>query len=270
MKKKTAGLDRLACIVLAAGKGTRMKSSKAKVLHTLLGAPLCTYPIDRARELGASPVVAVLGHQLAEVEQALVARYGAGAIPVVEQREQKGTGHAVKLGLAAAGGRNRAGADPLRRRAPPAARDHRGAGRGGPAHRRPGHPHRAAARPHRLRAHPARPAQARAAGGRGEGLQPQGEGDPGDQRRLLRRPHRFSAQGHRRPEDQQRAGRILPHRHRADGRPEHRRLHRGQRARGDRRHQRPPPADRRRAGDAPAGDRAVSPSTSPSAIPIRW
>jgi bifunctional UDP-N-acetylglucosamine pyrophosphorylase/glucosamine-1-phosphate N-acetyltransferase len=100
VKKKTAGLDRLACIVLAAGKGTRMKSSKAKVLHTLLGAPLCTYPIDRARELGASPVVAVLGHQLAEVERALVSRYGAGTIPVVEQREQKGTGHAVKLGLA--------------------------------------------------------------------------------------------------------------------------------------------------------------------------
>ena len=68
MKKKTAGLDRLACIVLAAGKGTRMKSNKAKVLHTVLGAPLCAYPIERARELGAEPVVAVLGHQLAEVE----------------------------------------------------------------------------------------------------------------------------------------------------------------------------------------------------------
>ncbi len=90
----------LACIVLAAGKGTRMKSSRAKVLHTLLGAPLCAYPIDRARELGAAPVVAVLGHQLADVERALVARYGAGTIPVVEQADQKGTGHAVQLGLA--------------------------------------------------------------------------------------------------------------------------------------------------------------------------
>jgi bifunctional UDP-N-acetylglucosamine pyrophosphorylase/glucosamine-1-phosphate N-acetyltransferase len=93
------GLDSLACIVLAAGKGTRMRSNQAKVLHTLLGAPLCTYPIDRARELGAHPVVAVLGHQLAEVEQMLASRYGAGAITVVEQAEQKGTGHAVKLGL---------------------------------------------------------------------------------------------------------------------------------------------------------------------------
>jgi bifunctional UDP-N-acetylglucosamine pyrophosphorylase/glucosamine-1-phosphate N-acetyltransferase len=94
-----AGLERLACIVLAAGKGTRMKSSRAKVLHTILGAPLCAYPIDRARELGADPVVAVLGHQRAEVEAALTARYGAGTVTTVEQAEQRGTGHAVKVGL---------------------------------------------------------------------------------------------------------------------------------------------------------------------------
>jgi bifunctional UDP-N-acetylglucosamine pyrophosphorylase/glucosamine-1-phosphate N-acetyltransferase len=66
----------------------------------VLGAPLCAYPIDRARDLGAAPVIAVLGHQRAEVEQALVGRYGEGAITVVEQAEQQGTGHAVKLGLA--------------------------------------------------------------------------------------------------------------------------------------------------------------------------
>ena len=94
-----AGLEKLACIVLAAGKGTRMKSSRAKVLHTILGAPMCAYPIDRARELGADPVVAVLGHQRSEVEAALVARYGAGAVITVEQTEQRGTGHAVKVGL---------------------------------------------------------------------------------------------------------------------------------------------------------------------------
>jgi bifunctional UDP-N-acetylglucosamine pyrophosphorylase/glucosamine-1-phosphate N-acetyltransferase len=99
-KNRNPELDRLACIVLAAGKGTRMKSNKAKVLHTVLGAPLCAYPIERARELGAQPVVAVLGHQLGDVERMLAARYGAGAITVVEQAEQRGTGHAVKLGLA--------------------------------------------------------------------------------------------------------------------------------------------------------------------------
>jgi bifunctional UDP-N-acetylglucosamine pyrophosphorylase/glucosamine-1-phosphate N-acetyltransferase len=99
-----ANSDKLACIVLAAGKGTRMRSGKAKVLHTILGSPLCAYPIDRAREAGVDPVVAVLGHQRDDVEKALQARYGAGTITVVEQTEQKGTGHAVKVGLAPLGG----------------------------------------------------------------------------------------------------------------------------------------------------------------------
>src|SRR6185436_13877868 len=53
----------------------------------------------RARELGAAPVVAVLGHQIEAVRKDLLARYGEGGVTVVEQAEQKGTGHAVKLGL---------------------------------------------------------------------------------------------------------------------------------------------------------------------------
>ena len=52
-------------------------------------------------QLGADPVVAVLGHQRAAVEAALVARFGADAVTVVEQTEQRGTGHAVKLAMAA-------------------------------------------------------------------------------------------------------------------------------------------------------------------------
>jgi bifunctional UDP-N-acetylglucosamine pyrophosphorylase / glucosamine-1-phosphate N-acetyltransferase len=103
VKRKNAdykGKDKLACLILAAGKGTRMRSGKAKVLHTLLGAPLVVYPVDQARALGAAPVLAVLGHQRAEVEAELTVRYGQGAITVVEQAEQKGTGHAVRLGLA--------------------------------------------------------------------------------------------------------------------------------------------------------------------------
>jgi len=91
----------LAAIVLAAGKGTRMRSSRAKVLHELLGRPLVCYPIELARALGADPVVAVLGHQHEAVEAALVARFGAGAVTVVEQAEQKGTGHAVRLAMPA-------------------------------------------------------------------------------------------------------------------------------------------------------------------------
>ncbi|HEY7375469.1 MAG TPA: bifunctional UDP-N-acetylglucosamine diphosphorylase/glucosamine-1-phosphate N-acetyltransferase GlmU [Polyangia bacterium] len=91
----------LAAIVLAAGKGTRMRSSRAKVLHELLGRPLVCYPIELARALGADPVVAVLGHQREAVEAALLARFGAGTVAVVEQAEQRGTGHAVKLAMPA-------------------------------------------------------------------------------------------------------------------------------------------------------------------------
>src|SRR5579871_3596921 len=80
--KKTAKARRaraarggLAAIVLAAGKGTRMRSARAKVLHEILGRPLGAYPIELAQAVGADPVVVVLGHQRAAVEAALGARF---------------------------------------------------------------------------------------------------------------------------------------------------------------------------------------------------
>ena len=87
--------------MLAAGKGTRMRSTQVKVLHQLLGRPLVSYPLQLARDLGADPVVAVLGHQRDAVEAALVQRFGADTIRVVEQTEQRGTGHAVRLAMPA-------------------------------------------------------------------------------------------------------------------------------------------------------------------------
>jgi bifunctional UDP-N-acetylglucosamine pyrophosphorylase/glucosamine-1-phosphate N-acetyltransferase len=89
----------LACIVLAAGKGTRMRSARVKVLHSLLGRPLVSYPVNLARELGADPVVAVLGHQREAVEAALTSEFGEGTVRTVEQAEQRGTGHAVRLAM---------------------------------------------------------------------------------------------------------------------------------------------------------------------------
>jgi bifunctional UDP-N-acetylglucosamine pyrophosphorylase / glucosamine-1-phosphate N-acetyltransferase len=94
----------LAAIVLAAGKGTRMRSARAKVLHELLGRPLVLYPIELARSVGADPVIAVLGHQREAVEAVLLARFGAGAVTVVEQTEQRGTGHAVRMAMPALAG----------------------------------------------------------------------------------------------------------------------------------------------------------------------
>jgi bifunctional UDP-N-acetylglucosamine pyrophosphorylase/glucosamine-1-phosphate N-acetyltransferase len=105
--KGSAGVARvgdLAAIVLAAGKGTRMRSARAKVLHELLGRPLVAYPVELARDLGASPVVAVLGHQRGAVEGVLAARFGAGAVTVVEQADQRGTGHAARLAMPALAG----------------------------------------------------------------------------------------------------------------------------------------------------------------------
>jgi bifunctional UDP-N-acetylglucosamine pyrophosphorylase/glucosamine-1-phosphate N-acetyltransferase len=97
-KKSDGGV---ACIILAAGKGTRMRSARVKVLHPLLGRPLVVYPIELARALGADPVIAVLGHQRDAVEAALLDRFGAGAVGTVEQTEQRGTGHAVRLAMPA-------------------------------------------------------------------------------------------------------------------------------------------------------------------------
>ena len=85
----------LTCVILAAGLGTRMKSAKAKVLHTVGGLPMVHHVIRVAQEAGARRVIAVLGHQRAEVQAAIEARFGQGSVEFVEQAEQRGTGHAV-------------------------------------------------------------------------------------------------------------------------------------------------------------------------------
>lgn len=84
-----------AAVVLAAGKGTRMKSARAKVLHEIGGRPLAWYPVKRALDAGASPVVVVVGHQAEAVEAALAAALPGAPIRFAVQREQLGTAHAV-------------------------------------------------------------------------------------------------------------------------------------------------------------------------------
>jgi len=102
-RPKPAGAKQsgLACVILAAGQGTRMRSSRAKVLHEVLGRPLVAYPVELAQSLGASPVVMVLGHQKDMVEAALARRFGDGVLSTVEQKERRGTGHAVQTALPA-------------------------------------------------------------------------------------------------------------------------------------------------------------------------
>lgn len=89
-----------AAVVMAAGKGTRMRSATAKVLHPVAGRPLIYYPVRDALALGASPVVVVLGHQHEAVEASLRAMFPGAPVVVALQTEQLGTAHAV---LCAAG-----------------------------------------------------------------------------------------------------------------------------------------------------------------------
>src|SRR5918998_738835 len=81
-------------VVLAAGKGTRMKSNRAKVLHTLCGVPMVNYVTEALRPLTAERLLVVVGHQ-AELVEAVLPE---AAEPVV-QREQLGTGDAVRVAL---------------------------------------------------------------------------------------------------------------------------------------------------------------------------
>src|SRR5437764_9370824 len=87
---------KLAAVVLAAGKGTRMKSERAKVLHEACGRPLAYYPMKRALEAGASPVVVVVGHQADLVRAAIEAAFPSAPIAFALQKEQLGTAHAVR------------------------------------------------------------------------------------------------------------------------------------------------------------------------------
>ncbi|MEJ8820540.1 bifunctional UDP-N-acetylglucosamine diphosphorylase/glucosamine-1-phosphate N-acetyltransferase GlmU [Variovorax humicola] len=86
--------DPVDIVVMAAGKGTRMKSSWPKVLHRLAGRALALHVLDTASRLHARRVVVVTGHGANEVEAALA---DAPCAPVfARQMPQLGTGHAVQ------------------------------------------------------------------------------------------------------------------------------------------------------------------------------
>jgi len=82
-------------VVMAAGKGTRMKSRRPKVLHRLAGRALAQHVIDCAARLSARSVVVITGHGAAEVEAGLSAPTGT-PLRFVRQEPQLGTGHAVQ------------------------------------------------------------------------------------------------------------------------------------------------------------------------------
>lgn len=83
-------MSQIQAVVLAAGKGTRMKSSLPKVLHCILGRPMVQYVIDACAQAGVTKPILVVGHG-AEQVKVEIGDQAAYAL----QQEQLGTGHAV-------------------------------------------------------------------------------------------------------------------------------------------------------------------------------
>ena len=90
---KNAADLKLAVVIMAAGKGTRLKSRRPKVLHEIGGKPLLSHVIAAASKI-VSPVniFVVVGHETATVQAAVAA----SGVRFVEQAEQRGTGHAIQ------------------------------------------------------------------------------------------------------------------------------------------------------------------------------
>lgn len=88
MQKSTAA------VIMAAGRSTRMVTDMPKVLHEVCGRPMLAYVIDACRAAGIERIICVVGYRKEEVINAFGGEPG---ITFVEQKEQKGTGHAVMV-----------------------------------------------------------------------------------------------------------------------------------------------------------------------------
>src|SRR5580765_7139925 len=91
-KQAVTGASDFAIVIMAAGKGTRLKSKRAKVLHEIAGQPLLAHVIRAAQQIvAAEDIHVIVGHQ-AEAVRAAVGPMG---VKFVLQAEQRGTGHAI-------------------------------------------------------------------------------------------------------------------------------------------------------------------------------
>jgi bifunctional UDP-N-acetylglucosamine pyrophosphorylase/glucosamine-1-phosphate N-acetyltransferase len=86
-------------IVLAAGVGKRMNSSTPKVLHPICGTPILGHVLETLKDLKPAQTLVVVGHEKKRVENYLKAEFK--KVSTVTQTQQKGTGHAVQIALAA-------------------------------------------------------------------------------------------------------------------------------------------------------------------------
>lgn len=83
-------------IILAAGKGTRMKSKCSKVLHLILDKPVLAYVVNRLKKITGEKPIVVIGHRGEDVKE-----YFGDSLIYREQKEQLGTGDAIKAGVEA-------------------------------------------------------------------------------------------------------------------------------------------------------------------------
>ncbi len=89
-------MQEIISIILAAGKGTRMKSDLVKVLHPLLGVPMLSYPVELSlKDIKVEKTILVVGHQADKIKE----KFKDPRIHFVLQEEQLGTGHAVLQAL---------------------------------------------------------------------------------------------------------------------------------------------------------------------------
>ncbi len=86
----------LSIVIMAAGKGTRMKSSRPKVLHKLAGRPMLSHVIATTSTLNAVQQVVITGHGAELVESTMQAAFAEAPLQFVRQEPQLGTGHAVQ------------------------------------------------------------------------------------------------------------------------------------------------------------------------------
>jgi bifunctional UDP-N-acetylglucosamine pyrophosphorylase/glucosamine-1-phosphate N-acetyltransferase len=88
--------DQFGVVIMAAGKGTRLKSKRAKVLHEIGGRPLLAHVIAAAAQMvPASNIFVIVGHQAEQVKDAVKDAIKNTGVQFVLQAEQRGTGHAV-------------------------------------------------------------------------------------------------------------------------------------------------------------------------------
>lgn len=101
---RMAAKPQLGIIVLAAGRGTRMRSERAKVLHAIAGKPFIVSVLETASALAPDRLAVVVGHEAEEVERVCSAHFArrplAGIVSYPRQVEQRGTGDAVRAAAA--------------------------------------------------------------------------------------------------------------------------------------------------------------------------